>query len=32
MAQVCQAVPYFDATFSPSKGVSVLHASFASFR
>jgi TrwC relaxase/AAA domain len=28
MAQVRQAVPYFDATFSPSKDVSVLHASF----
>jgi hypothetical protein len=27
MAQVRQAVPYFDATFSPSKDVSVLHAS-----
>ena len=28
MAQVRQAVPYFDATFSPSKDISVLHASF----
>jgi hypothetical protein len=28
MAQVRQAVPNFDATFSPSKDVSVLHASF----
>jgi hypothetical protein len=28
MALVRQAVPYFDATFSPSKDVSVLHASF----
>ncbi len=27
-AQVKTAVPYFDATFSPSKDVSVLHASF----
>src|SRR6266699_3852411 len=27
-AQVRQAVPYFDVTFSPSKSITLLHASF----